>query len=323
MDSTKKPGSIGDCFNPIVVKEMRQAVKGRFTTWTLMIFLAVQLIIIGMVLVLSEDIGKDFNSGRGLFGGLSSVLLFVCLLILPVFTGFRLSSERSSNNVDLFFITTLKPRQIIWGKFFTSMVTALLFFAAALPFLTLTYLFRGLDLPSIFVSIGFLFLMVLAGVQFSIFLASLPGGIASRVMRFLFLLFVLLILFQSTLVVSIELMYGGIGSTIGTWEFWRGALTLVAQVIISIVLLFSLSVALISPQSANRAFGVRLCLLFTWLSSGIVAFAWFFGTGDNAYLQTWVMVMIMVFGINMLAATCEHQKRSPRVTRTIPKKLLH
>jgi hypothetical protein len=322
MDSIKKTRNIGDCFNPIVVKEMRQAVKGRFTTWTLMIFLAVQLTIIGMVLILSKDIGKDFSGGRGLFGGLSGVLLFVCLLILPVFTGFRLSSERSSNNVDLFFITTLKPRQIIWGKFFTSMITALLFFAAALPFLTLTYLFRGLDLPSIFVSISFLFLMVLAGIQFSIFLASLPGGMASRVMRFLFLLFVLFILFQSTLTVSIGLMYGGIGSAIGTWEFWRGALTVTTLVIIDIVLLFSLSVALISPQSANRAFGVRLCLLFTWLASGIVAFAWFFDTGNKDYLQTWVVVMVLMFGINMLSATCEHQKRSARVTRTIPKRLI-
>jgi len=314
--------NIDDWLNPIVVKEMRQAVKGRFTTWTLMIFLAVQLLIIGMVLVLSKDLGKNFEAGRGLFSGLVSVLLFVCLFVLPVFTGFRLSSERFSSNVDLFFITTLKPWQIIWGKFFTSMVVALLFFAAALPFLTLTYLFRGLDLPSIFIMLSFSFLLVAGGVQLSIFLASLPGGIVSRVIRFLFLLVALFVLYQTTFIMSFGMMYQGIGSTIATWEFWRNALSIAALVIMAIGLLFSLSVALIASPSANRAFGVRLYLLFAWFASGTIAFAWFFGTGNKDYLQTWVIFMVLMFGINMLVAVCERQEHSPRVARTIPKRLI-
>jgi hypothetical protein len=310
---------LNDRINPIVVKEMRQAVKGKFTSWTLMLILVIQLAIIGSVLVLSKDIGKNFSIGQGLFTGLLGLLLLICLFLVPIFTGSRLSQEKASNNVDLFFITTLKPSQIIWGKLFAALVVTLLFFTASLPFMTLTYLFRGLDLPTIFIVLAFDFLAVAACIQFCILLACLPGGIVSRIIRLLGVIIALFIVFEIITASSYQMLYSGIGSTITTWHFWSRALTVESLVLIGIGLLFSLSVALISPVSANRLCGVRTYMLFTWLSCGIISSIWFFTTGNRFYIQPWLMFMVIMFGISMLASVCEHQTLSPRVVKDIPK----
>ena len=64
-----------DWINPIAVKEMRQAVKGKVVAGVFMIFLLIQLVIIGGALILREDIGQDFNVGRSILMGLLGVLL--------------------------------------------------------------------------------------------------------------------------------------------------------------------------------------------------------------------------------------------------------
>ncbi|MBN1788021.1 MAG: hypothetical protein JW806_06460 [Sedimentisphaerales bacterium] len=309
-----------DRINPIVVKEIRQAVKGRFTSWTLILTLAIELIIIGFVLVFSKDIGKNFSIGQSLFVGLLMFLLFVCVFLVPVSTGTRISSEKTSSNVDLFFITTLKPVQIISGKLLTAIIVILLFFTASLPFMTLTYLLRGLDLPTIFVILVFNFLVTAGCVQFCIFQACLPGGIVSRIMRLLITLFILLVVYQIAGAASSEMLHKGIGSTITTWDFWSHALTSVSYILIGLGFLFVISVALISPTSANRVFSVRLYLLFSWLATGIISVIWFFAAQNRSFLQAWLMLMTITFAINMLASVCERQIPSQRILKDIPKK---
>jgi len=309
-----------DWINPIAVKEMRQAVKGKFIAWILMIFLLTQLVIIGAVLILSEDLGQDFNIGRSVFTGLLAVLLGTCLFFLPAFIALRLSSEKSGNNVDLFFITTLKPIQIIWGKFSAALILTLLFFSTCMPFMTLTYLLRGLDLPSVFILLALDFLVVAGCIQFGILLACLPGKVITRGIRFLGGLFVLLIVFQSTLMMSFGMMYEGVGSSIGSWDFWGPALTVAAFILMGIGLLFILSVTIITPGSANRALVGRIYLLFMWLASGAIAGIWSFATGDENPIQFWMVAMVLLFCATMFVAICERQKWGPRIVRTIPQR---
>src|SRR5205823_4778714 len=80
---------------------------------------------------------------------LQGILLFTCLLFIPAYTGIRLAAERSDINVDLLFISTLRPRAIVRGKFVAALVLAVLIFSACTPFMTFSYLLRGLDVPSV------------------------------------------------------------------------------------------------------------------------------------------------------------------------------
>ena len=100
---------IGNSLNPIVIKELRQAVQGKFLAAVLLIFLGIQLLTVGLFLT-NESVSWSFDAGRNIFKTLASMLLVICLILVPAYTGLRLAIERSDANVDLLFITTLRPR---------------------------------------------------------------------------------------------------------------------------------------------------------------------------------------------------------------------
>jgi len=130
---------IDDAFNPIVVKELRQAVHGKFVAAVLIVLLVIQITAIGLIIISSDDISTRFDHGRNAFMILQSIMLGICLLFVPAYTAFRLGSERSDTNVDLFFITTIRPRAIISGKVFAALVITVLIFSACMPFMVFTY----------------------------------------------------------------------------------------------------------------------------------------------------------------------------------------
>ncbi|MHC4707163.1 MAG: hypothetical protein ACYS8I_08770, partial [Planctomycetota bacterium] len=294
MAFSRTLASLDDWLNPIAVKEMRQGVKGKFISWVLIIFLLIELAIIGIVLVSSTNLDQDFNVGRNLFTGLLTVLLGTCLLFLPALVAIRFSSERSDNNVDLFFITTLRPAQIIWGKLSAAIVLTLFFFSACTPFMTLTYLLRGLDLPSMFILLALDFLVVAGCIQLGILLACLPGGPIARGIRFLFGLGALMIILQLTLAGSWGMLYTGIGSGIWSWDFWGPALTVVALILIGIGLLFVLSVTIITP-------------------------IWSVSQNADEPFVAWVVTSVLMFCATMFASICERERLGPRIVRTIPR----
>src|SRR5579884_1934259 len=170
--------TIDDALNPIVVKELRQAVQSRMVVGVLLLFLLLQLAVMGTYLLLNSVSGRldqsDFQAGRDMFGILQGILLGTCMLFLPGYTGARLAAERSDTNVDLLFITTLRPRAIISGKMVAALVLAVMIFSACMPFMAFTYFLRGIDVPSIVVVITLDFLAVMSSVMLSIFVAVLP-----------------------------------------------------------------------------------------------------------------------------------------------------
>ena len=105
---------IDDALNPIVVKELRQAVQSRFVVVVLLLFLGLQLLILGSMLVVSDANKRadlvDYSAGAGIFLGLQYLLVVTCLVFIPLYTGVRMAAERADNNVDLLFVSTLRPR---------------------------------------------------------------------------------------------------------------------------------------------------------------------------------------------------------------------
>jgi ABC-type transport system involved in multi-copper enzyme maturation permease subunit len=174
---------LDDAVNPIVVKELRQAVRSRLVTSALLLVLLIEMIVLGTFLLTRQMQATDDLDGRGgqaMFITLQGILLGTCMLLIPAYAGIRLGMERSDSNVDLLFISTLKPRTIIWGKFVAAAVLALLIFSACAPFMTFTYLLRGLDMPTILLVLGIDLLAVLGSTMLTLFLASISGNRALK-----------------------------------------------------------------------------------------------------------------------------------------------
>jgi hypothetical protein len=171
---------LDDRLNPIVVKELRQAVKNRAVTVALLVLLAVQMVVTALFLSSRID---EFNHdetargkvGRDLFGCFQFGLLGCVMVLIPIYSGIRLAAERADGSFELVHISGLKIESIIFGKLFTSLVLGLLVYRCCLPFLTFAYLLGGIDLlvfPLLFWIEG------LAGVlstQFFLFLGALSG----------------------------------------------------------------------------------------------------------------------------------------------------
>ena len=311
---------LGDFINPIAVKEMRQAVKGRILTWMLILFLLAQLLIMGGGILISEFNHGDFVIGPGLLAVLLIALLIVCLLFLPAIFGLRLSGERSGRRIDLLFITDMSPYSIIWGKTLAAIALTLLLFSTSLPFVTLTYLLRGIDIPSVFIMMGLNFIVVILTIQAALLLACFPGGIISRGIRFLLGLGGAIFVLSTMSSVSFALLQSGIGSLLGTWDFWGPALTIVGFILLGMGFLYVASAVMISPASSNRALVIRLYLFLIWLCCTLCALLWYLKVHDNDIIEMWVVLMSIFFSGVLVASLAERYTYGPRLRCKIPRR---
>ena len=314
---------IDDRINPIVVKELRQAVQGKFLIVVLICFLCLQLLTMGLFLIVDESISTAFNAGLNIFRVLQGILFGTCLLFVPAYTGIRLASERAEANVDLLFVTTLQPRLIIWGKFLAALVLTVLLYSACMPFMTFTYLLRGVDLPSIFILLALTFVVVAVGIQWAMFMACLPTSRVFKVILGVGWLVIIVVTFITLLILMFApgaLLDSGLGSQLGSWEFWRGALAVVVGGLSFIGIGALLTTALISPVSTNRALPVRIFITVVWILTGVGATIWSVGVNSLGPISVWTIFHILLQSIGLFVAVSEREHLGWRVRRTIPRK---
>jgi len=306
--------------NPIVIKELRQAVRSWAVTGMLLLFLTV-LFITSLVFLVTQSFEVDVNMGLGgsMFSTFTVILAGASIFFIPLYVGVRVAGERQENNPDLLYVSTLSPARIIRGKFLCGAYVALLFFSACMPFMAFTNLLRGVDLPTVFFILSCLFLVVCTANQIAIFLACMP---ASRPFKILFALAGFLASFWVVawlIVMAFEFMRSGVGAMMAGRDFWIGALTTVGIGVAVVGLFFVLSVALISPASANRALPLRIYLSAFWLLGGLLSIGWVVQTGDADRMAAWSGPTFVLMMFALLVTISNADQTSLRVRRAIPR----
>jgi hypothetical protein len=305
--------------NPIVIKELRQAVRSWAVTGMLLLFLT-GLFITSLVFLVTQSFEVDTNMGLGgtMFTVFMVILAIASVFFIPLYVGIRVAMERQENNPDLLYVSTLTPVRIIGGKVLCGAYMALLFFSACMPFMAFTNLLRGVDLPTIFFILFFLFLVVCAANMVAIFLACLPMSRPFKVLLALggfiasFWMVIPLIMY------SFEFMRSGVGSMMAGRDFWIGTSSFIGIGLAATGLFFVLAVALISPPSSNRALAVRLYLTLFWLLGGLLSFGWVFQTGEAARMLVWAYLTFVFMIFALLVTISNSDEISARVRRTIP-----
>jgi len=314
----KEKVSFGDRINPIVVKELRQAVQSRFVIAALLTLLAIQLVAIGIYILASGASLFGFDAGRQSFLMLFGVLQVVGTVFVPLYTGARLASERSDINVDLLFITTIKPRSVIAGKMFAAMTLTALIYSACMPFMAFTYFLRGIDLPSIFISLAIGFVAVVACAQVAVFVALIPVNRTFKVIFGLVAMVIFGIVYFATMGGVSSLVNYGVGGA-----GFRQAMIAMSVVICFLVgLFFVMSVALIMPVASNRALPVRLFITAAWLLAGVASVIDGLAEHYSSPMILWTVAFEIVFALALFAAVSERDRPGRRVLRSIPKSLL-
>ncbi len=194
----------------------------------------------------------------------------------------------------------------------------LLIFSACAPFMTFTYLLRGIDIPTILLVLALDFLVVLLGTQLAIFLGAAPANWGLKSMLLLGGLGCLCGLFGLALTSSVQIVEMGLGTRVDSTEFWLIAFAVVTSITALIGLLFVWSVAIVTSPSANRALPVRLYLLGAWLVTSSVAVLLARRFDSAIPLQLWMLPVALLLGSQIMTAVNEREQWGQRVARTIP-----
>jgi len=304
---------LDDRINPMVVKELRQAVRGRFVPLMLCLFLVVLTLI--MSLFFSEDWTNSRESGSNLMFAFLSIYLFAAVILIPLSVAIRLASERSEENMDLLYISTLAPRRIISGKLLAGMTVMGLFLFASSPFMTLTSILGGTDIPTIFLLLTIATSVGIASLQSAILVACFAVKRVFKVMLGIFALGGLFFVYSSTLVFLIQMNDRGIGERMVSGRLWPEifAWTLVFSFVYAG--LFLISVAMIKPKPMNRAKPVRLFFTIAWLLSFAIVELW---ARDKERIYIWTVLVFVFCVVAMITAGSEREGVSHLMRRSIP-----
>lgn len=167
--------------NPILVKEVRQALRGRYFTvvFWLMVTIATT---IGCLMLVAQGRRPDAAGGIWFFVSMYGCLSVSVHLFVPFSAFLSVGSEWDENTYDLLVLSDLRPSQIVLGKLLSAGVQVLLFYSAFGPFVVFAFLLRGLDLTGAAWILGGTLITSFALTSLAVCLSSLVRHKFARVM---------------------------------------------------------------------------------------------------------------------------------------------
>lgn len=164
---TGRLSRLSDRLNPILVREVQQAIKGRVFPLTILVALAVSVVIATVVAADYLD-GDGEGDGRRAFDAGFATLVPLIVFIVPMQAYNSMRTELRGGIVEQLLLTRLGPSQVLWGKLQAAMVQFVLYVSVLSPLLATSYLLRGVDLPTIGVSLVLAFVFCMTATAFTI-----------------------------------------------------------------------------------------------------------------------------------------------------------
>ena len=256
-----------DWLSPLVVKEVRQVVRGREFNYSFGASLAAGLAV--AFFGAADALTGSGTSGRWTFVALMGCLSILGLVVVPLGAFSALRNERMEQTLELITLTTLSARRIVVGKLLAQGVKLATLFAAMAPFLAMSFLLGGIDFVTILISLLVLFMWSLWSCAICLFSSTLlksramSGVVFGAVAVVLFIVFGIgrtLFLFRGG-GVSVGVS-GGAGTGAEIWWALAIATTICAVTMINLVLLAENRLSL---PTENRATPLRVGFLVQFL----------------------------------------------------------
>ena len=316
--------NLGDHFNPILVKETRQALKSRQFAVTFGLVLLTSWVWSLMAIYLRYPGILYSPDGPFLLVGYLDILLFPLVVIIP-FSAFRsLASEREDGTFELLSISTLSPRQIISGKLISSILQMLVYLSALAPCIGFTYLLRGIDIITIayIIMIAFLASVLLSAVGLVLACVTQQRHWQSALSVIVILLFIFLFFIGLTVVYA--LVYEN-----ASWrefdklDFWVGTIAFLTAYASYLHLIVSVASAQITFESENRSARIRIALLIQhFLALGWLGYVAIRFPTDIEPFFALITILVLHWFVMGSFINGESAALSPRVRRRIPNFLL-
>lgn len=296
MNAALPARSLDDRLNPILVKEVRQSLRGRYFRALFWLTLGVATLL-GLSIV-AEAGSRNQSSGLGqsFFMAMYGCLSAAVHAFVPFSAFLATSSEWDENTHDLLVLSNLRPRQIVYGKLLSALIQALLYYSTFGPFLVFAFLMSGVDLRAVAVLLATSMALCAALTLLGIALASLSSAKAPRVL--------LMALFGVGLVSVWGFSISFSMVVISRPQTLREpmALTFVAAFVLATLLaggfFAALAVARLSHEEENRSSGMRA--LGVTLMLACAAFAGWLSAQFGEVEPTWALQLLVMFPLALL-----------------------
>ena len=325
---SKISSHIFDNMNPVLLREFRQLSRNKIVFAIIFLCLSALLLTSGIyIMVTMLDINRgnaSLEHGSTLFSLLSTILILATFTFVPLYTSIRFGMERRKGKQDLMYTSAIPPWQIIFGKTMTAAQLTTLIFSLALPFLSFTYLLRGVDLGNAALSIAMLFVFVILGSQLALLFVAIPMSLIFRIL--ITVLFLMPTIMSYYIIGAIVLVWnGGAKELLGSSFMSHSFIPILTFSVICIILfsaaLFTLTTAIISPPSSNRAIGIRSynsIAMLIFLISGMICLH---EQGVAEVVNVLSTILLVLACLILVATSAECDTRSLRVQRNIPQGL--
>lgn len=155
---------------PVIARELRSQARQPFT-YLLRLYAGAALVVVAWFFSLQPE--SPANSGSLLFVWLHRTLLLSIWLLLPLGAADCISQERREGTLGLLFLTPLTARGIVLAKAAAHSLRALTLWLAALPVLTLPFLWGGLAWQGVAIACATHFCSILLVVSVSVLASAL------------------------------------------------------------------------------------------------------------------------------------------------------
>ncbi len=311
-----------DRINPIVIKECRQALKGKqFRNW----FLTVLGICVLIAILSTQDL--QTVDGTDIFPWYFGCIAILALVIVPRGAFTSISNELDEGTWDLIAISPLTTAAIVRGKLVGTFVQSLLFLSGIFPFLAFSYFMRGINLQMALVGVIALLGLSIVSSMLSIAIAAIAPSKRNRArVGTLLLMFLAYCAITSSVLVGFSLKLGFgplIMMATDPKHFWGILATIILMTATYLHLLYHISVSCLSFPSANKSTAIRTSLTIQcvlWVGS----FTYYFlnesigNRGSEYILIALLPLFAQMFLVGTFTAT-ESSQISRRVARKLPR----
>lgn len=301
-----------DSLNAILVKDLRQIVRGKFIWSVLLLYLTIIVLILFFSLIDADASGSI--DGEFISVAMLGFLFFVCALLIPIQIGKKTGDEINDATHELLFTTTMKPSSIVKGKLLGGVVTIVMMYATLAPFLMLTLFMGGVDLRNLTLGLIYSFIVsnicVLFQVHVGMSYRNLIGtsGFGNKAGSIIFQIIAWFWLAG----LGAEILNGRFFKYNKSWEVWLVIFYFCAIVIFISLILFVLTVSRLEAESSNRSY------MFKGVATGLWIIGSFLTVFSETAAQAWCFIVFIALIVLSVILLLDPESYSERVIKEIP-----
>ena len=311
----KLVNKIDDLINPIVVKEIRQAVNSSSIMVTTILVLLLEVFAFFFNFLFVE---YNTSSGNSFFSLILGIFIFGYTVGVGGNVASRMMKEHTEiNSVDLIYTTTINSYRIVWGKLFSAMVMVSYLFSLCLPFMCISYFLKGITISSIIGwSLGS-FLLAFPYMLTIIFITAIP---MAKLLKYILLLGIMG--WMVTAIFGVIIALNGGARALSYYGFNGTEITVFSTFLLIITgLFYFLTVGLLSHITSNRTVGLKIYYLFViGIFAVLCIITPFVDSGLFPPVPSYVCSMIFLCFV-IIFNSFERIEQTKRVLATVPKNI--